>query len=216
MTKMRAKAQAGTELSPDDACRLCDLARVPPPEHNFFRECVHGITETIWRRYRQIAQAAPSPALIKVAKAARSLHEAQLLLGAGDRALVAQILKHERAVLDQQFESLPRTAWQLDFIFSTVMGTSSNVENGRPPGRRGRKPGTVHNEAFQKLVRDLLLAAFAVRGKFTLYATHERGTLVEALNILRGCLPLGLVPEKLPFGTIQKIKNRFNESHSSG
>ena len=212
MPKMPTKTLPPPRLPWDEAFRISDLARVPPSERERFRDYACGLAEETWWRDKQAALARPGLALMKVAKAARMLHEAQLKLGKRDRACVKRVLEREPAVFEDQFERLPQTAWQLDFIFSTATGTSMRSGSERPPTNRGRKRGSVSNRSFQKLVRDLLLAAFAAGGKLTLDKNSGKGTLIEALNILRDHLPPRLVPNALPFGTIQKIKIRFNQS----
>jgi hypothetical protein len=212
MPKMPNKALPPPRLPWKEAFRISDLARVPPSERELFRDCTCGLVEEIWWRDQQAAPARPGPALMKVAKATRMLHEAQLELDKQDRARVNRILEREPIVFEQQFERLPQTMWQLDFIFSTATGTSMRSDNEKPPISRGRKQGSVNNKAFQKLVRDLLLAAFAAGGELTLDKNFKKGTLIEALGTLRDYLPTGLVPNVLPPGTIQKIKTRFNQS----
>jgi hypothetical protein len=184
---------------------------VPPSERELFRDCACGIVEEIWWRDEQSAPLRPGPALMKVAKAARKLHEAQFELDKQDRAWVNRILQREPAIFERQFERLPQTTWQLDFIFSSAAGTSFRSDNERSPTKSGRKKGSVNNREFQKLVRDLLLGALAAGGELTFDKNFKKGTLIDALDILREYLPRGLVPNVLP-GTIQKIKTDFNQS----
>jgi hypothetical protein len=212
MPKMPTKMPQPPRLPWEEALRISDLAGVPPSEREFFRDCACGIVEDIWWRDQQAVPARSGPALMKVAKAARMLHEAQLELHEQDRAWVNRILEREPAVFGQQLERLPQTTWQLDFIFSTATGTSMLPDNARPPSGRGRKQGSVSNRVFQKLVRDLLLAALAAEGELTLDKNSRKGTLMDALTILRKHLPTGLVPDVLSPGTIQRIKTRFNQS----
>jgi len=40
----------------------------------------------------------------------------------------------------------------------------------------------------------------------TLDHINEKGSLIDAINILREHLPKGTVPNKLPLGTLKKIK----------
>jgi hypothetical protein len=213
MPKLATKAPQPPRLPWEEALRISDRARVPPSESELFRDCACSIVEEIWRRDQQSAPVRPGPALMKVAKAVRMLHEAQLKLGKRDKAWVKRLLEREPAVFEEQFERLPQTMRQLDFIFSSATGTSIRSDKEGAPSNRGRKPGSVNDEVFQKLVRDLLLAALAAEGKLTIDKNFKKGSLIDALNILRKYLPTGLVPNSLPFGTIQKIKTRFNKSH---
>jgi hypothetical protein len=212
MPKMPTKVPLPPRLPWEEAFRISDLARVPPSERELFRDCTCGLVEEIWWRDQEAAPVRPGPALMKAAKAARMLHESQLRLDNQDRDWLIRILEREPAVFRRQFERLPQTMWQLDFIFSTATGTPMRSDNERPSSNRGRKQGSVNNRVFQKLVRDLLLAAFAAEGELTLDKNFKKGTLIDALEILREYLPTGLVPNVLPLGTIQKIKTRFNES----
>jgi hypothetical protein len=188
----------------EEAFRISDLARVPASERELFRDCACGLVEEIWRRDPRAAPVKPGPALLKVAKAARMLHEAQLELDKQDRVWVKRILEREPAVFEQQFERLPQTMWQLDFIFSAATGTFMLSDNERPPSKRGRKQGSVNNRVFQKLVRDLLLAALVAGGELTLDKNFKKGTLIDALDILRNSYPRAWCRRYCPSGQSRK------------
>src|SRR6478609_4079464 len=133
---MPAKALPSPRLPRNEAMRISDLARVPPSERELFCDCACGLVEEIWWREQKTAIAKSSSTLMKVAKAARMLHETQLALSAQDKTRVTNILKREPAVFEQQFQRLPQTTWQLDFIFSTAAGTPAVSENKRSPSNR--------------------------------------------------------------------------------
>ena len=97
----------------------------------------------------------------------------------------------------------------LDHLFSTAVGEvllpMAGVATLRK--KRGKKPGTVNNPAFHDFVLSLLSGAADAGGELTLDQNFKKGTLADALNILRPHLPRGVIPNALPFGTIQKIKS---------
>jgi hypothetical protein len=59
-------------------------------------------------------------------------------------------------------------------------------------------------------VRRLRLVAKECGGKLTLDHAHEKGSLLDALGLVRPHLPEGVVPKKLPIGTLKKIINTDN------
>jgi hypothetical protein len=75
--------------------------------------------------------------------------------------------------------------------------------------RRGRRAGTVKDRMFQIFVRDLLLATEACGGRLGFEKNIGKGRLVEAINILKPCLPKGFVPTPLPLSTLQRIKSQL-------
>jgi hypothetical protein len=85
-----------------------------------------------------------------------------------------------------------------------------------PPRQRGRPAGTVQNSASQDFVNKLLECASLNGGTFTLEKNIERGTLIEALELLAPYLPKGVDPEKLSPSTLQRIldthRKRYGKS----
>jgi hypothetical protein len=211
MLKKLTKTLPPPRLPWNEAFRIAKLARVTPSDRELFRDCACGIAEGIWPSDQQAVPAKPSPALIKAAKVLQALREAELRLGSQDRAWVKRILEREPSGFMLQFEDMAQTIWKLDFIFSTATGTPMRSHGHGQLSNRGRKRGSVSNSAFQKLVQDLLLAAHVSGGELTLDKNFKKGSLIEALEILRSYLPPRLIPHALPFGTIQKIKTRFNQ-----
>src|SRR5437660_416552 len=59
----------------DDALRLADLAHVGPEEHDQFFDHVRWAMALVWMRDRRALGSPPGNALIRVTKAARTLHK---------------------------------------------------------------------------------------------------------------------------------------------
>jgi hypothetical protein len=78
--------------------------------------------------------------------------------------------------------------------------------------RRGKPAGAVRDQAFHDFVYGLLEAAARTGGRLTLEKNIGRGTLISVLERLRGYLPIGFVPKRPPFSTLQRIKREFEES----
>lgn len=85
-----------------------------------------------------------------------------------------------------------------------------NLENfWGPPRPRGRPPGRdLFNRSLPLFVLRLLWDVRAAGGKLTFDKNQHKGTLVEALKLLRPYLPPGFVPKKneLPWSTLANIK----------
>ena len=60
---------------------------------------------------------------------------------------------------------------------------------------------------FLDFVRRLRRFASEYGGKLTLDSANESGSLLDALTLLTPHLPPGVVPKKLPIGTLKKIVN---------
>jgi len=212
MRRIWTKPFAQSRLGWKEALRISAFARVPPPEREFFADCVCGIVREFWRL--DSVPAKPGPALKKAAKAVRMLQEAQLEFDDADRALIWRILETKAVEFDEQFERLPQTTSQLDSIFNSAIGATNHPDKGGPPCSRGRKKGSVsvYNRRLQKLVHELKLAALAAGGNLTFDKNFKKGSLIDALKALRKYLPAGVVRNVLP-GTIQKFATDFNQSH---
>jgi hypothetical protein len=148
--------------------------------------------------------------LIKAAKAAKTLDEAVWSLNQQDREWVDHILTSRRQREAGKIRDLRATISNLSIVFSSAIGRPYPHPRGTPAYRlaRGLKDERprIKDERFQELVYSLLRAADGASGKFTFNKNSQTGTLVDALQTLRPHLPKGLVPNALPFGTIQKLK----------
>src|SRR5450759_1864833 len=104
-------------LPRDVALQVADLARVPAQEQEPFCDAVCDSVRMAWERVGG-AVSKPGPALIKAAKAARTLNEAFGSLNKTDRAWIDKLLAkgHPYAELPREF--LPLTVWQITHLFN--------------------------------------------------------------------------------------------------
>ena len=89
--------------------------------------------------------------------------------------------------------------------------TGSAPYRPNEPSRRGPKRERSHL-ALRKLVRDLWSIAQAHGGDFTLWADRggAKGTMVEALHLLKPVLPPGFVPHVIPHTTLNRLRPDHN------
>jgi hypothetical protein len=201
--------QTSPELPEDVAMQVAELARIPAHERGQFCQRVCDSVQTVWETDRRAVSSKPDRALFKAAEAARTLNEAICSLNKDDREWV------ERIMARSEYQELPRefllTISLINHMFSTAIGESSPLIPGTAVLRekRGRRRGAVKDITFEVFIRHLLLWATEYDGEFTFGKNDKKGTLIDALNILRPHLPKGVVPNALPYGTIQKIKTKF-------
>jgi len=84
-----------------------------------------------------------------------------------------------------------------------------SVKKGRPRGAGGS------GIAMDRFIARLEFVARAAGGGWTLSKNDESGTLVDALDILRGYLPVNFVPAKHPYSTYQSVLNRARHDWKS-
>jgi hypothetical protein len=83
------------------------------------------------------------------------------------------------------------------------------------PHQRGRRTGDVKDLSFRQFVHYLLVVTEQwCGGTLTLDKNYEKGTLIEAIEVLRPYLPELAVPSPLPLETIQRVK--ANPGHYAG
>jgi hypothetical protein len=177
------------QLQHDDVMRrLADLARVPKTEgaqENFSRLIVRTLSG-VWSDFelstRYPAWKNPRP---------RDAASEELA------ARTWRYLRHASGLSERDLEEL---FWPLE-------GDSEQIQP--QAHRRGRPRGTVKNRAFQVFVRGLFLAAVRAGGRYTLEKNIQKGTVIEAIDILAPYLPDGFVPKNLSFSTLQRIKSRL-------
>jgi hypothetical protein len=197
------------------AMQVAELARIPAGpiggQREPFCDALCESVQEVWETDRRAVSSRPGRALFKAAEAARTLNEAICSLNKDDREWV------ERLMARPVYRELPREflqmVSQIDDLFSTAIGESSPLIPGAAALRykRGRRKGAVGNMMFGLLIRRLWLWATEHRGKFTFDKNHEKGTLIDALNILRPHLPKRVVPNALPYGTIQRIITKYKK-----
>jgi hypothetical protein len=59
---------------------------------------------------------------------------------------------------------------------------------------------------FLDFARRLKMVASESGGKLGLDPANQRGSLVDAVNLLKPHLPVGVVPDKFPFSAFKKTK----------
>jgi hypothetical protein len=187
----------------DVMLRLAKLAGVPTNDREAFCEHASNGFLRLWKRDRRAVSSNPGPALIKAAKAARTLQEAFYRLKKHDREWVDNILSSEMQFELGEIHHLESTILNLAMVFSAAIGRPTSL-----PPHLGRSLG-IKDQMLRDLVFSLLSAATESHGKFTLDKNSQSGTLLKALDILRPHLPKGLVPKALPVGTVQKLKTDF-------
>ena len=178
--------------------RLTDLARVPSDRHSNFHGIVLDVVLNAWKNtdVRAAALRLPStdPALYRAVAALRS----------AKRALADLDERHREA----QWWPIAEVERGVDRFLMWVLGEEAERIKRRVH-RRGRRAGTVKDQMFQIFVRDLLRAAEACGGRLGVEKNIGKGRLVEAINILKPCLPRGFVPTSLSLSTLQRIKSQL-------
>jgi hypothetical protein len=208
--------QTSPALPWDVAMQVAEFARIPAGpiggQREPFCDALCKTVQEVWETDRRaVSSKQPGRALLKAAEAARTLNEAICSLNKDDCEWV------ERLMARPVYRELPREflqmVSQIDDLFSAAIGESSPLIPGAAALRykRGRRKGAVGNMMFGLLIRRLWLWATEHRGKFTFDKNHEKGTLIDALNILRPHLPKRVVPNALPYGTIQRIITKYKK-----
>ena len=151
----------------------------------------------------------PGQALLKAAKAARTLNEAVCSLNTADCEWVESLVARNPVYQELSREFL-RTVSLIDELFSTAIGKSMLSIPGTAVLRhkKGRVKGAVGNPVFENFLRHILLFTEEAGGKLTFDKNSKKGTLITALNVLRPHLR-GVVPNALAYRTIQRIITKF-------
>ena len=98
---------------------------------------------------------------------------------------------------------LPRSVEAIADLFSVAVNKAP-PQGKSGPQKRGRRAGDVEHYSFRQFVFYLRVVTEEwCGGTLTADKDYEKGTLVEAIRILRPYLPVGVVPNPLP---LQKIK----------
>lgn len=206
--KVHARGLAIWERLSLELPRLTDLAQVPsdpkarvpfdPDRPGRFRGAVLDVVLDAWKNadvHMEALQLPSShPALYRAVAALRSA-------------------KHALADLDERHREglwwpIAEVERGVDRFLMWVLGEEAERIKRRVH-RRGRRAGTVKDRMFQIFVRDLLLVTEACGGRLGFEKNIGKGRLVEAINILKPCLPKGFVPTPLPLSTLQRIKSQL-------
>jgi hypothetical protein len=174
--------------------RLGDLARVPKTKEarEYFSRLIVRSVRGVWSDFelctRYPAWKNPFPR------------------NAASEDLAARTLRYLRQASFLSERDLEELCWPFD-----LSDDSEQIQS--QAHRRGRPRGTVKNRVFQVFVRGLFLAAVRAGGRYTLEKNIQKGTVIEAIDILASYLPGGFVPKNLPFSTLQRIKNTVSKLH---
>jgi hypothetical protein len=230
-----------SELPNQVAEQIAKLASIPAstPECQYFCDSLCDSVRRIWERDRRAGLSEPGEALKRAAKAARTLNEAVGSLKKADREWVENLLKQDDAIWSEELVNRPPgrhslvpgqeerlrdlsvKVWALAGLFSTAAGQSAPIAAGiaKLPYKVGKRKGTVKDNTFHDLVFGLCSNAAEWDGELPLDKgktfKEEGGALAEALDILRPYLPKGVIPDKLPLGTLQRIKTAQSKARRS-
>jgi hypothetical protein len=193
---------------PDDvALRLAHLAHVPLEEHEAFFDMLHWTMALVCMRDRRVLGTSAGPALIRVAKAARALHQEFSKLNPLDRKWVERLWRRTFWYRDW-LRDVPETVFRISHLFSSAAGISPprGAEVAKPDNQKSSRDRTRADPMFLDFVCRLRMIAHEAGGKLGLDPNNERGKLVEAVEMLKPHLPHGFVPERFPFFAIKKLK----------
>ena len=175
--------------------QLSTLAKVPTKYRREFREYISDNMLQIWKKDRRAQSREPAPALIEIAKAACTLQQRFYRLNNEDRDWVEHMKDFQVLFGGGEIHNLENTILNLALVFSQAAGMPAPL----PPHVEkmfGFGPQLkVRDQMLRELVFSLLSVAAEVGGEFTFDKNFQRGTLVQALELLRNHLPKGLVPE---------------------
>jgi hypothetical protein len=186
----------------------------------------------VWKRDRRAESSEPGEALKRAAQAAQILNQAFGSLSKSDLGWVENLLNQEPSwsqerLLGQEpmFQSvlppfqdrlreLSATLWLIHCLFSAAVGEVPPPLPGtaKLPNKPGRKRGTVDDITFQGFVQDLLTFVAEAGGELTFDKNFKKGTLIEALDVLRPHLPNDVIPYDPPSGTLQRIKTKHSKA----
>lgn len=205
--------------------QIAELANVPIGERGLFFNWVRDTVEDAVKRPRRAAK--PGQALLKAADAARALNEAVCSLTKEDREWVRRVstshpwlseepwlrvAKGAHDLAELEIDELNRSVHLLEVLFKTSISKSPTFGPGMAvlSEKKGRKRGPGAHLHLQNFVRSFLICVSKAGGTLTLDKNKntKKGTLVEALEMLRPYLPEGLIPKVLPLSLIQIIKTQ--------
>jgi hypothetical protein len=208
--------------SKDVLRQLADLARVPPPERDFYYQSVRECVRTACERKRLIDNGLTSEHGERLLKSALSLQEALWGLSKHEAKLISRLLDGKSTFIFDRISGgghggLQRTAYQLALLFSLLTGKPepryphqgpAPRKRGKSPG--GRRPGSISNPILQDFIFDLWISTNIAGGKLSFAKNTAKGkpqgTILRAIELLAPYLPEGLVPKVLPSPTLAKLR----------
>ena len=203
-------------LPEDVAMQIAELARVPDGEIPPFCNAIRESVQRVWDLDRRAVSSKPGRALFRAAEAAQTLNEAFCSLNKDDREWVERFIARDSRYAEWQREFM-LTVSRIDDLFSTAIGKTFPTLPGTAALRdkRGRRKRSIKDSMFEVFIRHILLFTTEYGGKLTFDKNSQKGTLIDALELFRRHLPKGVVPNVLPYGTIQKIKTKFLKNRNN-
>lgn len=188
-----------------------------------FCDYVCDTIETVNELFRRGTSSEGDSSLIKAARAALALNQAVSDLDPSDREWVNKIaVKHpilnqktfiRGAATDFEIDELKQSTWLMALLFNFAVNRSSpETVFSVGSGKKAQTWGIGNNLMFEFLLRRLLTAAREAGGEFTYSKDHHTGTLAKALDILKGHLPSGVIPEAPRTWVVQAIKTEVAPS----
>lgn len=186
--------------------RVAERFSIPP---NFQRSFAHDLKSAIDEACDQFNRSRPwskSKSGHELATLSVALHNC---LGSLNEQEWAQL---ERGPCGEGIRGLHEKIYCLAMSSSALVGTA-------PPSRqptirgRGRPPGSISNPIFQELIFRLCVGALVAGGKFTLTTDAPSGTLVDALDLLRPLVPIGLIPHQLTGSMLERQRQAAQRSY---
>jgi hypothetical protein len=194
-------------LPREEALQLATLARVPQEHQESFFDLVHWTMSLVWMRDRR-AVGIHGAQLERAAEAARILHQEFGRLDPLSTKWVEQLWRRT-PWYNKWLRDVPETAFRLAHLFSSAAGMSPPRPTGVAPPRhqKSNRDKTRADVMFLDFVRRLKMVASESGGKLGVDPANRCGTLVDAVNLLKPHLPVGVVPDGFPFSAFKKTKN---------
>jgi hypothetical protein len=189
-----------------DALQLATLARVPPEQHESFFDLVHWTISLVWMRDRR-AIGVDAAQLERIAEAARTLHQEFGRLDPLGTKWVERLWRRT-PWYNEWLRDVPVTVFRLAHLFSSTAGMSPPRPQGVAPPKHQKsiRDKTRAGVMFLDFARRLKMVASESGGKLGLDPANRRGTLVDAVDLLKPHLPVGVVPDKFPFFAFKNTK----------
>ena len=185
--------------------RLAKLANVPTDNRHEFCGRISDIVQDICKRDRRQTGQRPGRHLTYAADAARTLQKEFFRIKKDDLDWIETIRQSQMQFAASGIENTGVAITNLSMILNAAVGRRSPL-----PQWLEKKALKTKDQILRELVFSLLAATKDTGGKLTFNKNSEAGSLAKALELLRGHLPKGLVPEPLPAATIQKLKADFS------
>jgi hypothetical protein len=211
LSRTRLKLKFPTE---EELLRISKLAKVS--DHSGFGQHICSVVICDAHRNqasRRVSNEKVRASLDKVRKRARLLENALREIDVEAPAEYAGLLlEYElgQVQFKEQLILFPEWTDLLDLLASAA----SSAEQRLNP-KRGRKPAAGGNFAFDTFVRQLLMAPRQWSRRWSLYRCPDgtyKGTLLEAIAILRPYLPDKLFPQNVNLGrSVQHIRKKLND-----